>query len=148
MRSRSFLLMLFVALLAMALPAQAEQMQQFGDYQVHYSTLTTDVLAPEIARNYGISRSRSQGMLTLSVLRTRPQAPAEAVPAKVRASAVNQNSQYRSIDLREVRDGPAIYYLGQFRVGHEEQLTFDVEVTPEGEDRPFTVEFTQRFYTR
>lgn len=148
MRSCPFLLPLFVALLAVALPAQAEQMQQFGDYQVHYSTLTTDVLAPEIARNYGISRSRGQGMLTLSVLRTQPQAPAKAVPAKVRASAVNQNSQYRSIDLREVRDGPAIYYLGQFRVGHQEQLTFNVDITPEGEDRSFTVEFTQRFYTR
>ena len=36
------------------------------------------------------------------------------------------------IRTREIRDGNAIYYIGEFGVANEETLKFDVQARPQG----------------
>lgn len=131
--------------LAFAASAVAQQSQQFGTYEVHYSTLNTNMLSPEIASAYGIQRTGTQAMLNITVLDTES---GEPVQAGVEATATNLTGQRRDIELREIRDQGAIYYIGQFRIHNEESLNFSVRIRPQEHDGdPFTLTFRQQFYT-
>ncbi|NKI35029.1 DUF4426 domain-containing protein [Wenzhouxiangella sp. XN79A] len=142
---RALLRAVAAALLLAAGAAPAQQAERFGPYEVHYNALNTNLLTPEVARAYGIQRAGTRAMLNVTVLHTEDN---RAVPATVTASATNLTNQRRSIELREVRDQEAIYYLGTFRVTDEEWMNFSIEVQPEGRvGPPFTFSFRQQFYT-
>ena len=67
--------------------------------------------------------------------------------ADVDAVATNLTGQKRHISLREVREGPAIYYIGDFPITNEETLRFHVTVKPEGQNESYEVNFKQQFFT-
>jgi hypothetical protein len=128
-----------------AVPAAAQQSQKFGGYEVHYNTLNTNMLSPEIASVYGIQRAGTQAMLNVTVLHTESREPVEA---RVTATATNLTGQRREIELRQIDDQGAIYYIGQFRIHDEETLNFDLQVQPNGhEGEPFQLQFRQQFFT-
>jgi len=140
------------ALLALAalLPAgaRAEQSVSVGPYTVHYNALSTDVLLPEVAQRYGIARSKSQALLNVAVLKNVAGTAAQPVTAKVEAHARNLNNQLATIEMREVRDQGAIYYLGATRVTDADTLIFTIDVVPEGQGEATRVEFRQQFFTK
>lgn len=55
---------------ALCLPilVQAQQFESFGQYEVHYSTLNTNQLTPQVAQAFGIQRAGTQAMLNISVI--------------------------------------------------------------------------------
>ena len=125
--------------------AQAQQYEAFGRYEVHYSTLYTNQLAPEVAQAFGIQRAGTQAMLNISVIDTDT---GDSIAASVTASARNLTGQLREVNLRERREQESIYYIGQFRIHNEETLRFDIRIQPEGRsDGPFEFDFRQKFYT-
>ena len=128
-------------------PVQAERSDSFGDYQIHYNALTTDLIEPSVARAYNIIRSKNRALVNVAVLRRVMGTPLQPVRATVTVEVVNLNAQLRTIDIRELNDGGAIYYIGEIPVGHNETLNFKVEVTPEGESTTHTTKFEQEFYT-
>ena len=133
------------ALACSAWTLQAQQSRGFGPYEIHYNTLNTNLLSPEVASVYGIQRAGTQAMLNVTVLEKES---GQAVPARVSATAVNLTGQRRDIELREIRDQDAIYYIGQFRIHDEENLSFSVEVNPEGHSgAPYELTFRQQFFT-
>jgi hypothetical protein len=131
-----------------SLPAAAQQAQQFDDYTVHYTALNSSLIAPEVAKVYGIQRSGSRALLNVSVLKNNGGELPVAVHAAVTASGRNLTGQIRSIDMREiVEGGEAIYYIGEMTVRNMETFDFMIEVTPEGMSTPFEVKFRQQFFT-
>ena len=48
------------------LPA-TEGSRDFGDYVVYFNAMNTDSLTPDVAREYGIVRSKSRAMLNVSI---------------------------------------------------------------------------------
>lgn len=143
---------LTTAVLLLALPqaGQAQQAEDIGDFRVHYSAMNTNMLPAEVARAYGIQRSSNRAMINLAVLR-KAESDGEMdtpVRASMHVSAINLTGQPREIDLEEIEEENAIYYIGTFRISDEETLTFSVEVRPEGRDGPAeTFSFQQKFYT-
>ena len=129
-----------------ALPA-TETWQDFGDYVVHFRALNTDELSPEIASSYGITRSRSRAMLNVSVLRKEDGSPGRPVHGSVTAVASSLTGQERSISMREIDEGDAVYYIGELPVTNQETLVFSIEVVPSGETSRFSVRFRQQFFT-
>jgi len=127
--------------------AQADNSKDFGDYVVHYNALATDLLTPEVAREYHITRSQNNGMVNITVLKKVLGSPGQPVHARVEVTATNLNGQMRTIHMREVREGNAIYYLGEFGVANEETIRFNVRVQPQGTMNALPVEFSQDFYT-
>lgn len=126
--------------------AHAAQSQSYGDVEIHYNAMPTDELAPEVAKSYKLERSRNRGLLTLSVLKKSNTAGmGTPMKAKVTASAVNLNGQLTEIDLREVVDGQAIYYLGEFRISPPETLKFNINATPAG-GQSHQLQFSRKFY--
>jgi hypothetical protein len=135
------------ALLVTGLSAKAENSTATGGYVIHHNAFTTDTLNPQVASSYGIRRSKERAMLNVSVIRGEQGKLGKAVPAKVNATARNLIGQQRDIPLREIREGEAIYYIGDFPVAHKEKLDFFLQVTPEGESQPLKAQLQQQFYT-
>ncbi len=137
------------ALLLLAFGAvRAENSQDFGDYVVHFNALSTDLLSAPITKQYGIKRSKNRGMINIAVLKKTMGTAGEPSAAKLTVSATNLTGQARDIEVREVREGTAIYYIGEFPVTDEETLRFSATVAPEGSNETFEVRFKQQFFTR
>ena len=131
-----------------AMPAQAldETFKDFGNYEVHYNALRTDELGADIARVYGIQRSRNRVMLNVTVLRKEAEhAPRKPVEATVTADVYNLNGQLKDLQLRRVSEGEAIYYIGDVSIAGSEILVFDISVIPSGESQPFNVKLKREF---
>jgi len=149
MRPKYFLIPIFLLLTLLSpLSVLAENSQDFGDYVIHYNALATDMLPPAIARDYRITRSQNRGMVNITILKKVLGSPGQPVHARVETSARNLAGQDRNISMREIREGNAIYYIGEFGVANEETLNFKVRVRPQGERDFYEVEFSQDFYTR
>jgi hypothetical protein len=125
-----------------------EAAKDVGDYVIHYNAFRSDVLTPEIARSYGIVRSKTRALLNIVVLKKVMGTTGEPVEASVEASATNLTGQLKRIGMREVREGNAIYYLGDVRIVDEETLDFNIEVTPTGSPTAHTMSFRRQFFTR
>ncbi|MEN8107855.1 MAG: DUF4426 domain-containing protein [Pseudomonadota bacterium] len=140
--------LLGVLISTMAFSSHAENSTDFGQYVVHYNALPTDQLPARVAREYHINRSKHRGMVNITVLRKVLGSPGQPVHAFVEVSAANLAGQYRRISVRQIREGNAIYYIGEFSVSHEETMRFDVKVRPQGSPDTLTVEFSQDFYSQ
>ena len=146
--SRSRLSWLLGIALLLPLFALADNSKDYGEYVLHFNALATDMLPPQIAREYHITRSRYRGMINITVLKKVPGSLGQPVHARVEVHARNLVGQYRDIELREVREGDAIYYIGEFRVTNEETLRFTVRAQPLGSQEFLEARFSQDFYTQ
>lgn len=137
--------LLALGLICAAVPAHAEIAQKFGPLEIHYNAISTDELLPEVARAYKLERSKTRGLVTLSVLKKNAVGGLTPMPARISIYAVNLNRQLSNITLREVKEGTAIYYLGEFRMALPDTLKFTAKVDVAGEPtREFS--FDQKFY--
>jgi len=127
-----------------ALPASAQQAMEFDEYIIHYNALNSSLITPEVAKAYSIRRSDSRALINISVLKK----SGGAARADVTATGRNLTGQTRNVEMREIDEGDgAIYYIGELSVRNMETFDFTVLVTPEGNDKPYTVKFRQQFYT-
>ncbi len=132
-------------LFSVAAVAHAEISQKFGPLEIHYNAIPTDELLPEVARAYKIERSKTRGLLTISVLKQNNMGAASPVPAKISVYATNLAGQLTYVDMREVKEGTAIYYLGEFRISPPETLRFNATVEVAGEPKREML-FNQQFF--
>lgn len=143
----SILLRLSLAMLLLVAAAEGGAQQLVsGDLTLHYSTMPTLQLQPEVARQYGLTRSAGRALLNVALRRRLTAGGDEAVAATVTASATNLAGQRQDLRMREVREGDAIYYLAEARVSDGETLRFEVSAVVDGAPRPLAVRFQQDFY--
>ena len=129
-------------------PASAEQSETFGDFTVHYNAINTEMLDANVARAYKITRSKNRALLNISVLKNVMGTSVQPVKASVTATVTNLSAQMRKIKIRELEDAGAIYYIGEIPVSNEENLSFDVQVQPEGSDETYSLDFQQTIFYR
>lgn len=127
------------------LPA-TESSKDFGEYVLFFNALNTDQLSPEIAREYGIVRSKSRALLNVSIHRKLEDGRTEAVTGAVSASAINLNGQLMTMTLREIREEAAIYYVGELAITDGEVLIYTIDATPSNDPSRFTVRFKKQFF--
>lgn len=139
-----------LALFALAFIASgsafAERSQTFGDIEVHFNAISTDDLTPDVAKSYKLERSKNRGLLTIAVLKKNKLGVGQPIKAEITASATNMSAQLSSLTMREVQEGNAIYYLGDFRVSPPDTMTFTVKVKPQGESKVHDIEFKQQYF--
>ena len=132
--------------LTLAFPAfaQAQQTQNFGPYELHYSVVNTTFLDPKIAASYGITRGKKRAILNLAV---REHGSDGSVPRpmllKGRTWDLIQN---QPLVFKEIREGPAVYYIAEFRFINEEWRFFEVNFRPEGADKTYTFKLRHQLY--
>lgn len=143
---RLFIATLLLCLLPAA-PVMAEQLQRFGSYELHYNAMPTADLAPEVAKAYNIDRSKNRVLVTISVLKSsRLGVAGQPVSAAMEVNAVNLSQQLHQVTMREIKEGAAVYYIGDFRITPPDTLKFTVVAKPAGEKQGNTVEFSQQFF--
>ena len=123
--------------------AHAENMKKLGNLNVHYMAIGATFLTPEIAKAYGIKRSRYNGLVNISVLdNTQKNTPAKSV--SMMGKARNNVGQLKSLVFREVKEGDAIYYLAEIGYANEEVIHFDIQIADGS--KKHNLKFSQKFY--
>ena len=129
--------------IAFSTASNAENMKKMNDINVHYIALSSTFLTPEIAKAYGIERSRYKGLVNISVLdNTQEGKPSKTVI--INGKARNDVGQIKSLDFTEVVEGDAVYYLAQVSYTNKETIYFDINITDKGKQH--NLKFSQKFY--
>ena len=123
-----------------------ESMRDFGDYIIYFNAITTDQLDADIAGEYEIVRSTTRAMLTFSVRRKGIDGASTAVRSDVSSSAVNLTGQIKTVLLREISEGDAIYYIGELDIFDRETLIYTINVTPTGESDSLSLRYQKQFF--
>ncbi|MEJ2041771.1 MAG: DUF4426 domain-containing protein [Reinekea sp.] len=113
----------------LSVTALAEQKVEFNGYEMHYIVLNTTEVPADIAKRYQFNRSGKRAFINLSILKQTDDGYGSAVPATVNAVERTLLGQKLDISLREIREGDAIYYIGDFPIFDREVLWFDVNLT-------------------
>jgi hypothetical protein len=139
--------LLLGALLSMSLlassNANAEQMKKLGNWNVHYIAFGATFLTPEIAKAYGIVRSRYKGVVNISVLSADKGSSAQ----KVTISGVARNLLGNQVNLKfkEIVEGKSVYYIAQIDYSNAETFRFEISLKQGNKSESF--KFSQIFYT-
>lgn len=133
------------ALIAVLLtPAAAAEYVDFGDYQVHYSIFSSSFLRPEIAAKNDLNRSKSIGVINISIMQETEDGGWRTVGGQVEGKVLNDIQQQRFLGFRRISEGDAVYYIAEFQYRNAELLTFQVTARPQGagSDLPIRVAHT------
>ena len=140
------LLFPLLLLSGLALPAIAQQSEMYGQFELHYSVVNTTFLAPKVAAAYGITRGDDRAILNLAVREHLPggETVARSMQLKGRTWDLLQHTQ--ELEFLEVREGPAIYSIAEFKFLNEEWRHFEVYFRPEGADETYTFKYKHQVY--
>ena len=124
--------------------ARAQQSEMFGPYELHYSVVNTTFLDPDVAASYGVVRGEKRAILNLAVREIHADgSEARAMLLQGRTWDLIQN---QFLEFREIREGPAIYYIAEFKFINEEWRFFEMDFRPEGANETFTFKFKHQLY--
>lgn len=143
-----YIMTLLGALTALAaFPVLAENSTKAGGYVIHHNAFSADTLSPDVAKAYGIQRSKYRGLLNVSVIKEEAGTTGTPTPARVEVNTVNLTGQKSRISMRELKDQGAIYYIGELPVHDQQTVNFVIDVTPEGSTETFSTKLSQQFFT-
>ncbi|HQR48404.1 MAG TPA: DUF4426 domain-containing protein [Steroidobacteraceae bacterium] len=120
--------------------------RDFGDFQLHYNAVRSDVLTPDVARAYGIQRSANRVLLNVSVLKKNADGTTTPVDAAVTATAYNLNGQLKELTMRRITEGSSVYFIGEVAISGNEILVFDISAIPAGQASKYSVQFKREFF--
>ncbi|MCB1581560.1 MAG: DUF4426 domain-containing protein [Marinicella sp.] len=145
---KKVLILITTLLLLAAQITYAEQKVTVGKYELHYNTFPSTFLSKEVANANQIQRSKSRGIVSVSILDTETEHNT-AVEADVTILAKNLLNQKKDITLfKVVEENKAIYYLGTFALNNQEDINFTIEAVPKGAaDTKLQVKFNREFFT-
>ncbi|WP_246840564.1 DUF4426 domain-containing protein [Lacimicrobium sp. SS2-24] len=131
-----------LCVLMMSFSAAAEQKQTLGDWDVHYMVLNSTFLTPEVARTYGIQRSKYNAVVNVSVL---DNDSAKAQNLLVTGTATNLIGTVKKLQFKEVIEGDAIYYIATLSFRDQEQYRFAIDLKQD--KKQHTLKFSQKLYS-
>jgi hypothetical protein len=143
---KTFANMLLTAAFVLPVTASAE-IQHLDNLDINHNVVITESLVPEVAKAYGITRSKHRALLTISASRPGGNGSLQSVEVDATAYVVNLTEQMRKIKMRKISEGSAIYLIGDFGIAPPEYLKFTVKITEKGVAKPYTIEFRKEFLT-
>ena len=147
MRIMHIITLLGALMAVSAFPALAENSTKAGGYVIHHNAFSADTLSPDVAKAYGIQRSKYRGLLNVSVIKAEAGTTGTPTAARVEVNTVNLTGQKSRIPMRELKDQDAIYYIGELPVHDQQTVNFVIEVTPEGSKETYSAKLSQQFFT-
>ncbi|MGE0114732.1 MAG: DUF4426 domain-containing protein [Steroidobacteraceae bacterium] len=128
-------------------PAQTsdESFKVAGDYEMHYNAVRSDQLTADVARAYGIERSKNKVLLNISVLHKSPDGTTPS-DAEIAVIARNLNGQLKDVQLRRIAENTATYYIAEVSFSGAETLVFEIKATPAGSTIPIEATLTREFF--
>ena len=143
-----FLTAAMFTLLAVAPYSAGQQSEMFGPYELHYSVVNTTFLDPKVAATYGITRGEKKAILNLSV-REHMQG-SDGIRTEARAMMLKGKTwdliQNQTLEFQQIKEGPATYYIAEFKFINEEWRFFEVYFRPDGATKTYTFELKHQLY--
>jgi len=140
-------LVLFL-LLVTGLPgiARAQLSERFGPYELHYSVVNSTFIEPSVAAEYGLTRGRRRAILNLSLREHLDDGTTVARRMDLEGSSRDLTAQSIEFDFIEVQEGPAIYYIGEFKYINREYRFFDVIFKAKGDSERYEFSYKKQMY--
>ena len=121
--------------------SSAEQKSTLGQWDVHYIAFGSTFITPDIAKNYGIVRSKYNAIVNISVLDSTSQ---EAQNVSMTGKATNLLGTAKTLTFKKVTEGDAIYYLATLKFDNMETYRFEIDIQRGNEKQ--TLKFSQKMY--
>lgn len=134
---------LFCVLLAPI--ALAEQMKEFGDYDVHYSVFNSTFISPETAKAYGLVRGKNRALITIAVRERLNKGKSRAKKALVSGTS-SDLIHSAELGFTEISEQQSTYYIAELRFNNKELRTFTIKIQPDPNIAPYTLKFSQTLY--
>ena len=135
-----FLITACLSVGAMAADAiKGERKEVFGDVTVHYNTFNSTFLTPDIAKAAELIRSKNQGVINVSVIKS-----GKPLIADVSGTVKDLTSKTVPLSFRQITERGAIYYIAQYPVDQQETRTFEIKV--QTGDKINTINFNQELF--
>lgn len=132
-----------LALSALPTPVHAEQFRDYDSgWRVHYNSMTTNALAPQIARAYSIQRSNKRGMIVIHL----QNASHQPWPGTVTGKAKNLIGQVIPLQFTRRQEAQSLYYTAELGIQHLDTWSFNLQIMPEGTDNILPLRFHQQFF--
>lgn len=136
--------LLFALLITVVPVVQAQQSERFDQFELHRSVVYTTFLTPEIAAEYGIARGKYKAILTLSVR------DVEAGEIAGRPMIITGETwdliRGDPLEFKEIREGPATYYIADFTFIDREWRFFEFDFQPEGSEKVYRYKFKAQLW--
>jgi hypothetical protein len=124
----------------------SENMQAFGNYEVHYSVFNTSFLTPDIAEAYHITRSKSKALMNIAVLEKQADGSLKNVDASITGEQYDL-IRHDPLSFQRVQEEHAIYYLSSFDIQNRTTIYFTVFIKPDTSTAPaYKLEFNKMLY--
>ena len=117
-----------------------------GDFTVHATAFSSESLSPEIARRIGLTRAGNRAVLNVSVVKEQAGTLGVSSTALVEAWIVKPEGMQGRIPMREIRDGNAVAYLGEFPLESPATVDFEIQVRPAGASEIPTIRLSQELF--
>ena len=127
--------------LALTTSASAEQKQVLGSWDVHYIALNSTFLTPKVAKQYGIVRSKFNGLINISVL---DKGNKKAQSVIMTGEAKNLIGVVKKLTFKEIKEGEAIYYLASLPFSDREQYRISININDGSTQK--SLKFQHKFY--
>ena len=115
------------------------EIQQNGDYDIHYAAFPSRIIPPEVALAHNLVRADNKIIVNVSV-----KTGEQTTKAKLSGFVINLLEQVTELEFMEVNEGNAIYYLATHTSQTEDTLRFNVLISPP-DSEPFPITFMQRY---
>ncbi len=115
----------------------------FAEYTVRHVVFNSTFVLPDVAKIYKLKRSKYESLLNISVYK---KGEAGSIPATISGTVKNLMQQQKVLDVKEIEEKNAVYYLSPIRVANEELLHFELIIRPDGSQQDLTVKFSQKVY--
>jgi hypothetical protein len=136
--------LLLALLITVVSVVQAQQSERFDQFELHRSVVYTTFLTPEIAAEYGIARGKYKAILTLSVR------DVEAGEIAGRPMIITGETwdliRGDPLEFKEIREGPATYYIADFAFIDREWRFFEFDFQPEGSEKVYRYKFKTQLW--
>lgn len=119
----------------------AEQKVQLANWDVHYIALNTTFLEPQVAKQYGIVRSKFNGLINISVLDRQDQSAQSVI---LTGEAKNLLGVVKKLSFKQVKEEKSIYYLAVLPFSDQEQYRISVDISDGTVQK--TLKFQHKFY--
>ncbi|MET1257138.1 DUF4426 domain-containing protein [Aliikangiella maris] len=138
---KHYLSFLFALTLLVFSPLASTTPHTIGDITIHYNALSSSNIPPEVASQYGITRSQKTGIINISV-----QKNGKPVIANIFGHGKNLAGQLKELAFKEIKEDNAIYYIAAFNFSNAEKLSFDLQVQPEKQGILIPLQFKQQLF--
>ncbi|MEO9947188.1 MAG: DUF4426 domain-containing protein [Paraglaciecola sp.] len=120
---------------------KAEQKADLGNWEVHYIAINSTFLTPETAKQYGIVRSKYNGLINISVLDKQDKTAQSVI---LTGEAKNLLGVVKKLSFKKVTEGDAIYYLAPLAFSDLEQYRITININNGTQQQ--TLKFQHKFY--